>query len=555
MYAYPAGNLIEPVPYSTKKGVNIVGVAQDRAPPYDPQAIPLVDEYTIAALEKACVHEVEFQKQQEALKKEDTNKVMEEEAKSKEEVNTGAKTVAVTTNANVCDVTAASRATVQQHVSSGHASRVLLKPTLLVPSQVASRTVSPKASLSASTIPRIGTVEAPSSTAHAPSTLLSASYTPHDRGHYLAYSAPGSRHASIDNTPFISRAVSPSHGLSVPSHSGLLRPAASTSRLKQLLAEEGVRRSLSPLSFSGAFEEHIMAKLSVSQDWMDPDDMSAFVGTASLHPSHQSSRRSSGNHSPSAAPEDETEGLYLPGLGHPDIISAASSRVQTPRACSPFRSSSRDSKESATSLSGLTQRHLQSMKALPKSQTPVLQELETVQPISQIKQSPPSTIVAREPRDLDCASMSATSPFAFPSFADIGPSAFPSFQDTSPRSPSYMPTHTGRPRAASKILNEAYNAANPSSSPQAPVLPSMTPAEKPDADTSSTTFTPRCPIHSDSCDGKSVSEPYVTQRAREGCGFKDLVPTIDCVDGRVMVDWRRLRDEEMEKMKKERGQK
>jgi len=544
IYSYPAGNPIEPIPYSTKKGINIVGVTQDRAPPYDPHAIPLVDEYTIAALEKACVHEVEFQKQQEALKKEDTDKVMEEEAKSKEEVNTGAQTVAVTTNANVGDVTAASRATVQQYVSSGDASHVLLKTTLLVPPQVASRTVSPQTSLSVSTIPRIGTVEAPSSTAHAPSSLLSASYTPHDRGHYLAYSAQGSRHASIDNTPFISRAVSPSHGLSVPSNSGLLRPAASTSRLKQLLAEEGVCRSLSPLSFSGVFEdeEHIMAKLSASQDWMDPDDMSAFVGTASLHPSRQSSRRSSGNHSPSAAPDDETEDLYLPGLGHPDIISAASSRVQTPRACSPFRSSSRDSRGSPTSLSGLTQRPLQSMKPLPKSQTPVLQELESVQPISQIKQSPLSTIVAREPRDLDRASVSATSPFAFPSF-----------QDTSPRSPSYMPTHTGRPRAASKILNEAYNAANPSSSPQAPVLPSMTSAEKPDVDTSSTNFTPRCPIHSDSCDGKSVSEPYVTQRAREGCGFKDLVPTIDCVDGRVMVDWRRLRDEEMEKMKNERG--
>jgi hypothetical protein len=41
----------------------------------------------------------------------------------------------------------------------------------------------------------------------------------------------------------------------------------------------------------------------------------------------------------------------------------------------------------------------------------------------------------------------------------------------------------------------------------------------------------------------------MTERARNGAGFKDLFPTIHCEDGRVMVDWAKMKDEEMERLK------
>jgi hypothetical protein len=41
----------------------------------------------------------------------------------------------------------------------------------------------------------------------------------------------------------------------------------------------------------------------------------------------------------------------------------------------------------------------------------------------------------------------------------------------------------------------------------------------------------------------------MTQRARNGAGFKDLFPTVECEGGRVMVDWKKLMNEEVEKLK------
>jgi hypothetical protein len=55
---------------------------------------------------------------------------------------------------------------------------------------------------------------------------------------------------------------------------------------------------------------------------------------------------------------------------------------------------------------------------------------------------------------------------------------------------------------------------------------------------------PRCPLHGDACDGVTVTETWVTQRAKEGTGFKDLYPVVEGAGGRVMVDWMKLFDEE-----------
>jgi hypothetical protein len=122
------------------------------------------------------------------------------------------------------------------------------------------------------------------------------------------------------------------------------------------------------------------------------------------------------------------------------------------------------------------------------------------------------------------------------------------------------PLNTGRPRAASKALNEAYNAANPSSTPRLVFPSNLVPSNdrlgtstvdntNTNTATENPAFTPRCPIHSESCNGQDVVHEHITQRARNGAGFKDLFPTVTCEDGRVMVDWAKLRDEEMKRVK------
>ncbi|KAK1911463.1 hypothetical protein P3342_012764 [Pyrenophora teres f. teres] len=515
VYAYPACVPIEPVPYSTKKGINLVGVAQHLAPPYDPNAPDLVEEHTIYALQIACIHEAEYQKGQEELRKQETEKALEEETKLQEEVKTEDETVAVTTDTNEDDVTSTYKVTAPQHVSSAPLSRVSSKTTLSVLTPVTSCNANTGISLAAlnstsislaalNKTPRMGSVEAPFSI-YASSILAGARFTPRP----------------------------------IPSH-GLLRPAASTTRLEQLLAEEGVRRSMSSLPFSGVSVEDMIDKLALQQGWMDPDDVAAFVETVSRRPSRPASRQQSRNQSPGATTDEEKDGLYLHGFDHSDVIGTTASRKQTPRGTprtrSPFvsPSDSEHSNEFAAYLSGLENSHAQSSKAISEQKKPALKKSDTPQAGSQTKPSPLSqTMVNRDTHSPNHTDISSTSPFAFPSIPE-----------------------TSRRRAASKILNEAYNAANPSTSPRKPKLPSMVAAEKPDTKAPAPNSTLRCSVHySEACDGTFVSQPHLTQRHREGSGFKDLVPTIDCVDGRKMVDWAMIRDQEMEKMRIERGEK
>lgn len=71
IYAYPAGNLIEPIPYSTRKGIMIQGIVSESAPGYDKDAEGLREEEEIRALEKSVEGE---RKAREEVKEE---KVME----------------------------------------------------------------------------------------------------------------------------------------------------------------------------------------------------------------------------------------------------------------------------------------------------------------------------------------------------------------------------------------------------------------------------------------------------------------------------------------------
>ncbi|CAN9172280.1 unnamed protein product [Alternaria alternata] len=480
IYAFPASNPIEPVPFSTKKGINIVGVVKDQAPIYNHTDPDLILEQDIAALQKSCVHEWEFQQAQEELKKQETRKVLEaEETGEHKKIET--ETVASSTK----DFDAAT---------------------------------TPKAS-----------AQEPLPT--------------------------------------------------------------STSRLNQLLAEEGFRRSMSPLA--DGTEDHLRgsghregrdgdlaANLGVSQGWMDPDDISAFVETVSRRPSPSrvslwsrsrplSRVNSRGPRGDSNSPEkDVDEGLYLHGLGHPDVIRNDASKAQT-RESSPFRAPGYRSTESTAYLRELAMRHYDIVNAEP----------ETSSSQSQTPIGHPPTGLFGSPVVATSLHRDAMPAFTFPVPRHIpDTSSFPAFDDDVPPA-SYIDhadkkplvtgrpragsksVHTGRPRAASKALNEAYNAANPSSTPRLVFPFSFVPptghtGTENDNTTSATTtdaqkitFVARCPLHSESCNGQDVVHEHMTQRARNGAGFKDLFPTIECEGGRVMVDWKKLMNEEVERLK------
>ncbi|KAF1932578.1 uncharacterized protein M421DRAFT_416202 [Didymella exigua CBS 183.55] len=53
IYAAPTGNLIEPIPYSTRKGIMLQGVVDDGAPKYDVNAEELRSEEDVGALSKS----------------------------------------------------------------------------------------------------------------------------------------------------------------------------------------------------------------------------------------------------------------------------------------------------------------------------------------------------------------------------------------------------------------------------------------------------------------------------------------------------------------------
>jgi hypothetical protein len=652
IYAYPAGNPIEPVPFSTKKGINIVGLVQDRAPIFNSKAPHLVPESEIAALQRACIHEKEFQNEQEEASKEETKKALKEEAKQDAED-------AASTEEEVETATTVETAAQEPLPASLAPSRVPSFTTLLVPSQVSSRfgsqvsldhlsAPSHRASESLSNVPRIGTVEAPdvtSTSTFESQTGSGTSYTPHDRGHYLAYSAPGSRHGSVDHTPFVSRPVSPTHGLSVRGHghNSLLRPASSTSRLNQLLAEEGVRRALSPLAEdrpserqSGVWDEDMIADLSVAQGWIDPTDIDAFVQTVSRRPSRPSSRQAScprsRMQSPSpqpTTPDDEIDsGLFLPGLGHPDVIRSTSrnqSRSQSPmppsthsgfrmgsvdhdtgsrppsRQYSPMPptstgSPSYDSAESTAYLCCLAQRHYEMENPVSRSHSPLPPATQDIHHHSlrgggvQLDQSSRSqTPVMQGPSYRQLAGSRTHSPFlpvvqetqthghehrdntSRPAFQTT---AFPTFTSRTPTPTTYVskPLNTGRPRAASQALNEAYNAANPPASTPHPLIQpnkhddlghfnfphTNERSERSETGSSSNPSTihprnPKCAIHDETCDGKFVEHLHLTERSRQGSGFVDLFPFIkgEGKEERVMIDWATIRDKERGKLRRE----
>ena len=65
IYAYTAGNLIEPIPYSTRKGITIQGLVSASAPTYDAEGRGLKSEDSIRALEVSIKSEKKAREQSE----------------------------------------------------------------------------------------------------------------------------------------------------------------------------------------------------------------------------------------------------------------------------------------------------------------------------------------------------------------------------------------------------------------------------------------------------------------------------------------------------------
>lgn len=77
IYAYPAGNLIEPIPYSTRKGIMIQGIVSASAPVHNAGAEGLVDEASVSALDASIKGEKEVRTQSAADKAAGTTSAQE----------------------------------------------------------------------------------------------------------------------------------------------------------------------------------------------------------------------------------------------------------------------------------------------------------------------------------------------------------------------------------------------------------------------------------------------------------------------------------------------
>lgn len=73
IYIYPAGNLIEPIQYSIRKGIMIQGIVSASAPVYDADKEGLVDESSVSALKASIQTETAALKQPSANKAAETD--------------------------------------------------------------------------------------------------------------------------------------------------------------------------------------------------------------------------------------------------------------------------------------------------------------------------------------------------------------------------------------------------------------------------------------------------------------------------------------------------
>lgn len=339
----PSRNPIEPVPFSTRTGIQIVGTRAELAPRYEADGKSLVSELTISALNKSCHRIWHAQKEEEQQKQqnEDTAKNSDKEIikqidlvpseadlpmwteispivrpSSKQSETRATDIPKLKSTSRPASHTSLSSLVEQITRAPSRASSFPMvaqsySPSLRSPSYTSLPAV--RGAVRASSLPRANIVQPnttrapsmPSITVHAPQTAVDGTmYTPHDRALYLADSAPGSRVASAINSPRSPRSLSPAlPGLGHGINRGFsLRSVASTSRLSHMLSQSGERRVSSPLSevLEGNYS-YTKTRIStrdsetdsdIESDWIGPHDIDTFIGTvprspSPSHPSHK----------------------------------------------------------------------------------------------------------------------------------------------------------------------------------------------------------------------------------------------------------------------------
>ncbi|KAH8732553.1 hypothetical protein GQ44DRAFT_821812 [Phaeosphaeriaceae sp. PMI808] len=510
LYACPVGVPIEPVPYSTSKGINIVGTIQDSAPRYEPDAHDLVPEASIAALTTSQARVWAEQKEQEEQQQRETARIVEEvDEQAVDEETAVSSRSPLFARAGSQAVTALPS---EPSISSN---------TALVPPQVVSRLAlrggsdTSVGSLAVPNVPSITRESSPSPTVlfhpssqrggqtlwttagedHEPSSSASVPYAFPRIGHEQRRPAMLVHDTRTDDV----------FGPSIPDQA-LLRPYSLPGSSISLLSLNALNREDQPQSTTSPFP------------------------TASRAPSLPSI--------PAYAPQPYlTTNIFTPHDRARFLSDSAPGSRLASRSASPAPPDPQiglSSLRHIASTSHLSHHHFEDNDTnLPRTYTPLAEVLEGINPLSALRGRPiPFSETNSVTEDwIDDADDGA----AFVRVVDA-PRA-PSTVVASPPYSRNKPIGTGRPRRASMALNQAYNAAN------AAVLGGGLGEEGGNAPGRG------CVLHGEECDGVTVSGTWRSQRARETSGFMDLYPVVEGDGGRRMVDWFKLLREEQEKLK------
>jgi hypothetical protein len=535
-----AGNPIEPVPFSTKKGINIIGTVQHLAPRYDPNAPDLVPEPSIAALNKSRHHAWNAQKEREQQDKEEVKQALEAEQAAKDE-----------------DVTSAAQMPINARWGSqalselSHEAPPLSYSTTLVPSQVLSRG-------SSRAVSRMGS-RGNSHTSLPSLTVLDARSNPSDSAPYSSILFQQTSSES-NVTSFVPLGDSPGL-LSVPERAsrvaslGLRRsssdeahftfPSRTTSalpaQLHRLSSRPGSSSSLAELAAHNAHASHGGTSFTTLPGLHHSSSLAGSYGSSPSLTTLGHDYAAAHNYSNQAAQSTFGTAPSMPSVSAYAPQTFLDEHSYTPHDRALFLAASAPGSRLATATNTpYTSRPVSptlTRSLHPVASTSRLNQLvvdNTVQrsssPLSDLPEGT-SNVKARK-RGFDLCSETNSSPESATSSAYNSRNQTPTIV-TSPPYSRNKPIGTGRPRRASMALNQAYNAANPVSSPKEEAV---------------STRMPKCALHGEGCDGVAVSETWRTQHAKETMGFKDLYPVVEGAGGRVMVDWQKLVREEKERM-------
>ncbi|KAF2828488.1 hypothetical protein CC86DRAFT_437790 [Ophiobolus disseminans] len=593
LYAFPAGNPIEPVPFSTKKGINIVGTIQDVAPIYDPKAPDLVPESSIAALNKSRLHTLQAQKEQEEEARRQVAQAMDQVEEAIEDDDIQMPTI----------VRPGPPA-----LPSIHGGVSLLGMTPLIPSQASSR--NPSRAGSHTSLSALAAHDARANVTHRSSTPSLRLQEPQQRGDdarrsFEAYypesraSRPSSAHPSmhrlmLSRSDFGSLQADPGRMLQrfASDPSGLLDLStpfpASRDGFVTSLNKATSRDSL----YAGGLGYSQYSRVPTPTATPALSRMGSISGLANLAVLDE--RGSYTDASLGAGPGPQIVSRGPSPLGTPNLSRAGSragshidltdltiydgtyyAEGATATGQSLLRSSARGAsdpslrslfKPAGMETPGYTfgstlaplNAHTPADYAKPRTFTPhdralylavsapgsrlpsravspdrhaVTQAEQAIRPIASTSRLHQLLAGGRPPHPL---SAQVNDPNNTPTepWIEIPSRPVSPTHLFSPPNSRNKPIGTGRPRRASMLLNQAHNAAK-----QEPGLGSQGVVKA---------RVPKCCVHGEGCDGVSVSGTWKTRLAEQTGGFSEEYAVVHGAGGRRMVDWYGLLKEELE---------